>query len=133
MTRQQFKILLTKIRSNLDHTVFENSGDKYIKRMKSTFPNGIVDINLYSDRFNVEVKTASGSTSFGKLEFFLGKPILSLSWWRWRSLCHLAEEDHKRNMKRDKENSKRFEIEDMDRAIIETFPDVLEDQIFGDD
>ena len=31
------------------------------------------------------------------------------------------------------ENATKWEIEKIDRAIIETFPDIIEEQIFGDD
>jgi hypothetical protein len=132
MTADQFKILLEKIRNNLNQTEFKNDSSNKIKEMKSTFPNGTIQIELFYNDFNVEITPKGEHATYGKLE--LGKKKwLSMSWWRWRKLCYTAEKEYNKNIKKDKENSKMWEAENVDRAIIQTFPEILEDEIFGED
>jgi hypothetical protein len=133
----QFNLLLTKVRSNLDNTSFEKEygSNNRIKKAISTFRNGIVEIQCESNCFAVNIVPQGSSVRLtqGKLKFPLNIKYFSIYWWKWRSLCKDLEKEYRRQERIDYENAVKWEIEKIDRAIIETFPDVIEEQIFGDD
>ena len=135
MTPQQFKLVWKKVKNNLSNTEFQKSDySTYINKLVSDFPNGRVEIICHRDKLNIVIMSLGVSGSIiGKIKFPLGWGILSLSWWRWRLLCSAAEKEYKRQEKIDAENARKWHIESIDKAIIETFPEILEEQIFGDD
>lgn len=135
MTKDQLNIILDKIKGNLDQSDFETDSDGLVRKIKSRFPNGNVEVNFFYGKFNVQIKPLGADINYGELKFKYSFPIVYLfysSWWKWRMICNKVESESKRKQKQDLKNHVKWEKESIDKAIIETFPEVLEDQIFGD-
>ena len=133
MTHYQFKLILEKIRNNIDCTVFENNHHGRIGSMRSQWPSGHIEIKAYGDDISVMITPLGSSATTGKISHPGGIRFLNVSWWRWRSLCKDAEKENRRRAKIDKLNQQKWETEQMDRAIVQTFPEIIEDEIFGDE
>ena len=134
MTRQQFKILLDQISNNLDNTHYISGYE--IESLTSSFNNGVVEITKHSKKIVVSIRVGSFSSleeSIGTLYFLFGICFFSLSWWRWQIVCLAVERNLNKKILEHKRKKEKTEIEEIDKAIIEVFPEVLEDEIFGDD
>jgi hypothetical protein len=135
MTAHQLNLILKKIRENIKNTDFETSyGTNYIRKAISHFKNGDISVTCESTKFIVRICPANQIKAIeSDFKFPLKIKFLSLHWWKWRSLCSELEKEFKRQEKVDLENEARWTIECIDRAIIETFPDIIENELLRED
>jgi len=113
--------------------VFEKGYNSHkIKTMRSQWPSGQLEVNVDGDEIKVTIRPLGGKETFGNIKFPKGIRFLSASWWRWRSLCSIAEKEFNRRQQVDDANAKRWEVEEIDIALVQTFPEIIEEQIFGD-
>lgn len=134
MTHQQFKAILDKVKTHSD--IRFRIGRDRVEEIFVAWDNGVsikiyqgvnyVDVTIMNDSVN---KRNKASMAFpGKL-----LRLFNISWWRWTLLCRKIRKDYKKQQKLDSIIEKQKRNEQFDEAIVEAFPDILEDQIFGDD
>ena len=104
--------------------------------MRSQWNSGQVEVKATDSGIEVRITPLGGGATTGVLKYPKGLwlfRIFMLSWWRWRSICRIAEKEEARREKVDKQNQIKWEREQVDEALIRTFPEIIEDQLFGDD
>lgn len=132
MTFQQFQVILNKIKQTDKTDVNIHLSGNRIHRISAEFNRGAVEIVKCPGGFNIGFKTNISGTR-AELRFAFRFGIFSPSWYIWRWYCRGLE----RKSRLEDRLIARKEIEEkkraIDEAMLETFPELLEDELLGDD
>lgn len=142
MKAEQLKVVLHKIQSNLPRDIddpnfsFETSNGEIhrIRYVTNNTCGSVIEIDLWYDSLRLIITKSFGNSVEGSIK--IGNSItrlFSVSWWRWRSICNLIEIRIRNRNKEIIRIDMNIESKLIDEALVEVFPEILEDALFGED
>lgn len=129
MKHQQFEIILRKTKeAHSDRVQTEFNGDRLVS-LKTEFEKGVVQIRKKDGYFEIRFKYGTTSTN---TELKYRWALFSPSHWRWRKMAKALEKKQTQDKKVRAKQYEEWRQQELNEAMLETFPELLEESLLGD-